>query len=157
MITGSYRREAKFCSDVDLVYLKPTNDDEKILDKIKNILEKKLDGSIEYFAEGKTRIAFYFTPKNMKNSMKVDLYMAEKKYQIPFFIVYTTGNKIFNLVMRHREKKKGFLLNQNGLYDRSKKLVEKSKKVKNEKDVFKLLNLEYVEPKDRNYGKIKYY
>ena len=54
-----------------------------------------------------------------------------------------------NIKMRIAAKRKGFLLNQNGLYQRkSKKIL--SSKAKSEKFFFDKLDIEYTEPQERS-------
>ena len=63
-------------------------------------------------------------------------------------LLYFTGSKDFNQRMRSVAKKKGYLLNEYGLY----KLTKKGKKkinTSNEKDIFDELNMKFIHPINR--------
>ena len=64
-------------------------------------------------------------------------------------MLYFTGSGDFNLNMRAFAKKKGYTINEYGIY----KLVNGKKgdkvDIQSEKDIFKILDLEYVEPPNR--------
>ena len=64
-------------------------------------------------------------------------------------LLYSTGSQSFNIRMRSIAKKKGFLLNQNGLYER-KTMKLLSGKASGEKFFFNKLDMEYINPIDRN-------
>ena len=61
-----------------------------------------------------------------------------------FAKLYYISGRNFNRMMRGIAKKKGYKLNEWGLYKN-----DKSISVKNEKDIFKLLEMDYVPPQDR--------
>lgn len=61
-------------------------------------------------------------------------------------LLYRTGSKDHNIKLRGLAKSKGWSLNEHGLFDENKQLIEN----KSEEDIYKALGLEYVEPKDRN-------
>ena len=64
-------------------------------------------------------------------------------------MLYFTGSGEFNLNMRAFAKKKGYTINEYGIY----KLVNGKKgdkvDIQSEEDIFKILDLEYVEPHNR--------
>lgn len=61
-------------------------------------------------------------------------------------LLYFTGSGSFNKKMRSVAINAGYLLNEYGLFKRdTKKMI----KVKSEKDIFDILNMEYLEPQFR--------
>ena len=58
--------------------------------------------------------------------------------------LYFTGSAKFNVAFRHHCLKKGLSLNEHGFTPSVKDVV-----LKTEKDIFKYVNLEYVEPENR--------
>jgi len=60
-------------------------------------------------------------------------------------LLFMTGSKQFNIKMRKIAKKMNYKLNEYGLYLNSKKI-----KIKCEKDIFKKLNMKFIQPKYRN-------
>tara|TARA_Y100000389_G_scaffold171916_1_gene179910 strand:+ start:2839 stop:5766 length:2928 start_codon:yes stop_codon:yes gene_type:complete len=142
-IVGSYRRGSKNSGDIDIII---TSDNPKDFDKFielfksYNIIEEILSkGSKKCLAIGKLE---------NKLSRRIDfMYTSPKEY--PYAILYFTGSKEFNVKMRLHALKMGLTLNEHELkYLDASKTSEFS--LNTEKDVFEFLNLEYVEPKDRN-------
>jgi NAD-dependent DNA ligase len=87
-------------------------------------------------------------------SRRVDfLYTSPEEF--PFAILYFTGSKIFNTVMRHEALAKDLTMNEHGLYSLiSKKKGEKVGHVFNsEQDIFDYLGLEYKAPHERTDGR----
>jgi DNA polymerase beta len=73
-----------------------------------------------------------------------------KYSSLPSALLYFTGNGEFNKNMRSFALKKGFTINEYGIY---KLNADKTKgaevAIASETDIFKTLGLEYIEPKDR--------
>ena len=63
-------------------------------------------------------------------------------------MLYFTGSGEFNKNMRLFAKKKGYKLNEYGLYKIGKD-KELKMKTHTEKDIFTLLGLDYIEPQNR--------
>jgi len=82
--------------------------------------------------------------KSTKKIYKIDAFRTTKEDSIPM-LLYSTGSKEFNVSMRSKAKKLGYLLNQKGLF----KDGEKVPNLKTEKDYFDILQMEYKEPKFR--------
>ena len=72
--------------------------------------------------------------------------MFTKPEEYPFAILYFTGSKDFNVKMRTELLEKGLSLNEYGITEDKKKVKHDCK---TEKDVFKYLGYDYVEPTDR--------
>jgi hypothetical protein len=82
--------------------------------------------------------------------------MYTSPQEFPFAILYFTGSKAFNTVMRGEALKQGMSLNEHGLY---KKQPGKEKEDKvaqtfaTEADVFNYLKIQYKEPTERIDGR----
>lgn len=135
IITGSYRREKPTLNDIDIV-LYPG----KTIPQLIRLLEEKYKVTI--YSRGKEKASMIIS-KN-KTAYKVDVWKTNKSNYI-YMVFYTTGNAHYNIVMRAIAKRRGLLLNQNGLY-KGKKLF----KATTESDIYKHLTNEFVEPKDRS-------
>lgn len=139
IIVGSFRRKKEFSSDIDVMLVsKNMNCLDIFLDNIKKDLE------IELYNKGTDKMSLYIIYKN--NAYKIDAFRTDPNNEIPM-LLYTTGSKINNIIMRSAAKKKGFLLNQKGLFD--KKTNEKVKGLTTEKKYYDFLGLEYKEPQNR--------
>ena len=62
-------------------------------------------------------------------------------------MLYATGSKGFNIIMRKKAKEMKMLLNQDGLFDRE---TNKPIPTANEHDIFETLGMDYKEPWERN-------
>lgn len=141
-IVGSYRRGATNSGDIDVIF---KSDDEKVFDKI--IAELKKQNVIrETLSKGKHKSMTICKIDSDKYGRRVD-FMITKVEDYPFAILYFTGNKDFNVKMREISKSKGFTLNEY-------KFQNVKDDFKTEKDIFKFLEIPYVEPKNRNAAAI---
>jgi len=136
---GSIRREEKINSDIDLLLI--DNNLEKKIFKIKSKDNFKI-----IFVEGNNRHQKYiFTIK--KKTYLIDIFIC-KQSELPYMLFHYTGDKMYNIRTRAYAKKKGWLLNQYGLWDRKngKTVI---KKIKTEKQLVKFLGISYKSPINR--------
>jgi NAD-dependent DNA ligase len=149
-IVGSFRRGAETSGDIDVIITSDTPDVfKKFIDEL--IKEKII---LEVLSRGSTKCLVIAKIPSSNTARRIDfLYTTPKEY--PFSILYFTGSKIFNTVMRHEALKLGLSMNEHGLYKMEGK--KKGEKVdvlfKNEKDIFDYLNLEYKTPIERIDGR----
>ena len=150
-IVGSYRRGAHTSGDIDAIV---TSDDSTMFPKfIDALLEKQV--IIEVLSRGKTKCLVIARLPNHKTARRLDfMYTSQEEY--PFAVLYFTGSKTFNTVMRGHALKLGFSLNEHGLHKKQpgKEKEEKvDQKFTNEKDIFDYLKMEYKEPIERIDGR----
>ena len=74
--------------------------------------------------------------------------MITKPEEYPFAILYFTGSKDFNTLMRQHALNKGLSMNEYSLKHSSDKSVV-DHEFKEEKDIFDYLGMDYVEPCNR--------
>ena len=147
-IVGSYRRGAKESGDIDAII---TSSEPELFSRF----TKELVNTgviLETLSCGKTKCLVITKLPGHKHARRVDfMYTSPEEY--PFAVLYFTGSKTFNTVMRGNALKLGFSLNEHGLYKKQPG-KEKEEKVadsfKNEKDIFTFLKMEYREPVERN-------
>jgi DNA polymerase beta len=136
-IVGSYRRGAQNSGDIDIIIT--SNSANVFTTFVDNLIKEKI---ITYvLSRGPTKCLVIAKIPSSDSYRRVDfLYTSLEEF--PFAILYFTGSKIFNTVMRHIALEKGYTMNEHGLY---KKQVgkEKEEKVdfsfKNEKDISKIV------------------
>ena len=149
-IVGSYRRGAQSSGDIDMII---TSDSAKVFVNLIDSLIKK--GIIlEVLSRGPTKCLVIARIPGSTVSRRVDfLYTSLEEF--PFAILYFTGSKIFNTVMRHQALQMGLTMNEHGLYkmDNKKKGDKVSHIFKEEKDIFDYLNMEYKAPNERTDGR----
>jgi NAD-dependent DNA ligase/DNA polymerase/3'-5' exonuclease PolX len=150
-IVGSYRRGANTSGDIDVIITSKTP---SVFTNFIDLLVH--DGIItNILSRGPTKCLVIAKLKDKDVYRRVDfLYTSVEEF--PFAILYFTGSKIFNTVMRHQALAMGFTMNEHGLY----KMQEDKKKgdkvhhcFNTEKDIFDYLNMEYKQPHERIDGR----
>ena len=149
-IVGSYRRGAKMSGDIDVIITDKGNDKSVFEKFIKRLVDEKI--IIHKLTDGKTK-TLVITKLPDKPARRVDfLYSSPQEY--PFAILYFTGSKVFNTVMRQRALNMGYSLNEHGFYlmDGKKKGAKLETEFSSEKEIFDFLHMEYKEPQERIDG-----
>ena len=150
-IVGSYRRGAKTSGDIDVII---TSQNPYIF---KNFVDSMKDSGIilEILSYGNTKCLVIAKLKDSEIARRVD-FMYTPSDEYAFAILYFTGSKAFNTVMRGHALKMGISLNEHGVYKKEvgeKKGDKMEVDVKREDDIFKLLNLKYKSPEERIDGR----
>lgn len=130
-IAGSIRRRKEIVGDIDIL-----------------VSSKKAEPLMELFtkhplveavtAKGSTKASVV-----LKTGMNADLRVVSDD-EFPFALHYFTGCKEHNVAMRARAKKQGLKLSEYGLFK-----GKTPTKCKTEADIFKALDLSYIEPEMR--------
>jgi len=149
-IVGSYRRGAESSGDIDVII---TSTDSKVFKTfIDKLIERKL--IVHVLSRGPTKCLVITKLPGEKHARRVDfLYTGPEEY--PFSVLYFTGSKIFNTIMRQRAQTLGYSMNEHGMYKMEGKTKgEKISHVFNtEKDIFDFLKMEYKDPQERVDGR----
>jgi len=149
-VVGSFRRGAKTSGDIDVII---TSEKREIFNQfIDKLLEEKI--IVELLSRGNTKSLVIAKLPSSEVSRRVD-FMYTSKEEYPFAILYFTGSKIFNTVMRGRALTMGYSLNEHGLYkmDGKKKGAKLDRIFHDEKEIFDFLKMEYKEPNQRIDGR----
>jgi NAD-dependent DNA ligase/DNA polymerase/3'-5' exonuclease PolX len=149
-IVGSYRRGKEESGDIDVIITDSSRD------IFKNFIDELLNQGVilETLSRGPTKCLVITKLPPHTKARRVD-FMFTPPEEYPFAILYFTGSKEFNTVMRSHALKQGLSLNEHGLSKKSKdkKVVELvTHKFVTEKDIFDYLRLVYKEPNDRING-----
>jgi len=151
-IVGSYRRGAESSGDIDMII---TSDSPQVFIRfIDELIKKKIITQV--LSRGPTKCLVIAKIPSSDSYRRVDfLYTGLEEF--PFAILYFTGSKIFNTVMRHIALEKGYTMNEHGLYSLREKDKKKGDKVahhfSSEKDIFDFLDLVYKAPNERIDGR----
>lgn len=149
-VVGSYRRGAQNSGDIDVII---TAKDPKVFVRfIDTLINQKI--ILEVLSRGPTKCLVIAKIPSSDSARRVDfLYSTPEEY--PFSVLYFTGSKIFNTVMRHQALQMGLTMNEHGLYKMEGK--KKGEKVahtfKDEKDIFNYLHMAYKSPVERIDGR----
>jgi len=150
-IVGSYRRGAKTSGDIDVLVTNDQND-RSIFHKFIDALKEK-GILVELLSKGRVKSLTIGQLTGMTPRRLDFLYANPTEYA--FGILYFTGSKPFNVVMRQRAIDMGYTMNEHGLY----KLVEKKKGARvdllfpTEGSIFDFLGLVYKTPVERVDGR----
>lgn len=149
-VCGSYRRGKLTSGDIDvLIYhpsiktkeqaIKPKNDHlAKLITTLENdnfLLDAISYKRIKY-------LGFCQYQKNPVRRIDIQFIPTESVYSA---LLYFTGPVQLNTYMRTEAKKRGYLLNEYGLFDKDNKMF----RVGSEKEIFELVGMKYLTPTER--------
>jgi len=148
-LMGSYRRKTKDNGDVDV--LVSCNDDNSLKFKegidllIKNgyLVENLAYGQKKYMGICKLNIK----GKKFINR-RIDI-MFTPIEEVPFALLYFTGSANLNKVMRKRALDMGYSINEHTIIDKKTKDPIIDHVFKTERDIFKFLKMDYLDPENR--------
>jgi NAD-dependent DNA ligase len=149
-IVGSYRRGLESSGDIDVIIT--SNQPQVFTNFINELIAKKI--IIEVLSRGPTKSLVITKIPSSDVFRRVDfLYTTPEEY--PFSVLYFTGSKMFNTVMRGHALKQGLTMNEHGLYkmDDKKKGEKVNHVFRDEQDIFDYLHLQYKTPKERIDGR----
>ncbi len=143
LVAGSYRRGKKACGDIDCLISEKNNHLEE--NHIKAFLDKliKINLITDEISLGPSKFMGVCVDKNGIHR-RIDFEFVYDYNSFVYELLYFTGSGETNVIMRQSAKKLGMILNQHGLFKKGKLM-----KAKNEKEVFKYLKLDYLDPEDR--------
>jgi DNA polymerase/3'-5' exonuclease PolX len=157
-ICGSYRRQCETSGDIDILLYHETI---KQKTEIKNysylnlvlVALKKSGFIIDDLTSINSPTKYMGFCKINKFVRRIDIRLVPKD-ALPFALLYFTGSGDFNKKMRSYALTKNYSINEYGITDTSSTSSTSGKnkytnKIQDEKDIFNLLGLNYVEPKDR--------
>jgi len=150
-IVGSYRRGAKDSGDIDIIVTNDQNDS-SIFNKFINALQER-GIIVEILTKGKTK-SMVMGQLPGQTPRRLDfMYASPSEYA--FSILYFTGSKAVNVVMRQRALDLGYSMNEHGLYKMSgkKKGPRLDVMFPTERSIFEFLGLEYKKPTERIDGR----
>lgn len=164
IIAGSYRRKRPASSDIDVIIAHPnvnTTDDfnkfdnylQLFINVLKNkkiIVEELKMGSLTQKKIPKSyNVEILVKPSFSAYVRKVDVKYYPLDDLIPA-LLYFTGGKEFNIRMRKIAMRKGYLLNQYGLFKIGSRGEMNKIIIHSENDIFKIIGIPYIPPEKRN-------
>ena len=139
-IAGSYRRDSKQSGDIDCLITSKTFNLTQLVDVLKrdNIITDILSMRNEKFM-GVAKL-----PNSKSKHFRLDIeFVPEDQYGSG--LLYFTGSKAFNIAMRTDAKKKGYTLNQHGLFNQNGERIP----VYSEAEIMAVIGMKYVPPNKR--------
>jgi len=130
-IAGSVRRMKESIGDIDILII--SKNSKSVMDFFTNMPEVE-----KVFARGETKSAV-----KLKNGLDADLRVVPSE-SYGAALNYFTGSKEHNIALREIAIKKGYKLNEYGLFKGDKQIAGKT-----EEDLYEKLGLRYIEPEMR--------
>ncbi|KOC60899.1 DNA polymerase beta [Habropoda laboriosa] len=158
-VCGSYRRGKEESGDIDVLLTHPTytskeKESKKKISGLKKVVEclEKKKMIVDTISLGITKFmgVCQVPGEDRKPFRRLDIRLVPYD-QYYCAVIYFTGNDLFNKNMRAHALEKNYTLNEYTL----KRLTPEgtpgeAKKITCEEDIFRILELPYKEPKDRN-------
>ena len=139
LLMGGFRLGKKFGKDLDLVIVKEGGSEE-ILNKLE--VKGLVRGILE---RGDKSLTLLVKVPDYKKVIHIDFRFSSKD-TLPFYTLYFGSGENFSRKIRQQAKEKGYKLNEMGLINLKTK---ETKLFKTEKEIFKFLGIDYVEPEKR--------
>ena len=151
-IVGSYRRGALNSGDIDVII---TSESSHVFTKfIDNLIKENI--ILNVLSRGPTKCLVVAKIPSSNVVRRVD-FLYTNLTEFPFAILYFTGSKIFNTIMRRVALENGYTMNEHGIYSLEVGTKKKGDKVSqqfaNEEDIFNFLDIEYKTPIERIDGR----
>jgi DNA polymerase/3'-5' exonuclease PolX len=161
-ICGSYRRELDTSGDIDVLITHPDLENDEdientgqqyLIDLVDKLTHAKL--LVDHLTTlGTTKYMGICRLTSKSKGRRIDIRFVARDDYAPA-LLYFTGSKNFNQKMRAEALKLGYTINEYGIYKLIKKDgIQTNKKgikiiTKTEEDIFKLVKMDYLEPKNR--------
>lgn len=131
-VAGSLRRRKDTVKDIDILVVSSSG--QKVMDRFVSLKEVK-----DILAKGITKSSVI-----SRRNIQVDLRVVEKD-SFGSALLYFTGSKSFNISLRQFALKKGYKINEYGLF-KLKKGQEEKIAGRNEEEIFKILGMDFIPP-----------
>lgn len=136
IVAGSIRRMKKTIGDIDIVVSSEINKKKKIIEAIS--LMPMVD---KILVKGPTKLSVVIKKENIQCDIRV-----VDENQFGALLLYFTGSKEHNIILRNMARKKGMKINEYGVFDNT---TNKRLGGKTENEIYEILGLEYVRPEER--------
>ena len=135
-VAGSIRRRKETIGDADILVI--SNKPKPVMDYFVSLPEVA-----RVYAHGDTKSAV-----QLKNGLDIDVRVVpEESYGAALH--YFTGSKDHNVAMRQLAIKKGYTINEYGVFKGTKMAKEKRVAGRTEEEIYKLFDMDYIEPELR--------
>lgn len=149
-VAGSYRRNSRDSGDIDIIITNKNKFNKDLLSSIAENLHSDRQ-FIAIISLGRERLTFLYKSPLSNCVRQIDiLNISYNSYYAA--LLYFTGDAEFNENIRGYAKRRGFKLNQTGLFKltgpqdaRKEKLIPTN----SEQEIFEILGLSYIEPQNR--------
>ena len=151
-VVGSYRRGAETSGDIDIIITSKTS--QPFIKLIDELIKQGI--IVNVLSRGSSKCLVMAKIPSSQTIRRVDfLYTTPEEF--PFAILYFTGSKTFNTMMRQEALNMGYTMNEHGITSLATKEKVNFVHFETEKDIFDFLKMEYKTPQERNQplGKVE--
>lgn len=141
-VTGSYRRAKSTIGDFDIIVVDA--DWDSIMLDMNHIPGIHIYSPYMRGDDKMSTLIKYSWGPNVVH-VKADFFNTTEE-ELGAMLLYSTGSKEFNIKMRAKAKKMGYVLNQKGLF---KKSTNQRVDLTSEKDYFEFLQMDFLHPIER--------
>jgi DNA polymerase/3'-5' exonuclease PolX len=147
-VVGSVRRRAPYTKDIDLLITIP----DTMASQIDKILPSLYiaDSSIRVHSITSAGVKRRSLEISMqKNIVAIDIFITTQSLK-PFAMLHHTGSAAYNIRVRTHASKRGWILNQYGVYYRlTRRRVRNSLKIRTEQELVNFIGVSYRPPAGR--------
>jgi NAD-dependent DNA ligase len=149
-IVGSYRRGAQNSGDIDVIITGNTGIVYKNF--VDELVKQKIITNV--LSRGLSKTLVIAKLPGSRTSRRVD-FLYSPPEEFAFAILYFTGSKAFNTVMRQKALEQGYTLNEHGISYMENKVkgIKVDQHFEDEKAIFDFLKLVYKAPVERRDGR----
>jgi DNA polymerase/3'-5' exonuclease PolX len=140
VLVGSYRRNTPTSKDIDVMLVSARS---SLMNEYLKYLEKKIP-HIYLYSKGADKMSLVLEFSKIKK-YKMDVFRAHPDYYWSQ-LLYSTGSKNNNIIMRGRAKRLGYILNQKGLWKNGERILGPNA---NEHAYYKAIGMDYLPPEKR--------
>lgn len=150
VIAGSYRRGEAIMHDIDVLVSLPANSTIRLTELVDSLGPLFIPARL---ALGTTKFMGLVKRNELRNAHRLDIRLIPAS-QFPYALLYFTGSKSFNKLVRSRALERGFTLNEYGLYHRDPqgRLYGDSHAAADEYAVLAFLGIRPFSPAERHTG-----
>lgn len=136
VVAGSIRRKKETIGDIDIVVC---TESKNILKIIESIIQ--LPPIDKVLAKGKTKLSMIIKKENIQCDIRI-----VNENQFGSALLYFTGSKEHNIILRSIARNKGLKINEYGVFE-----VKTNNRLggKTEEEIYELLDLKFVSPEER--------
>ena len=148
-VVGSYRRREKTSGDIDVLLTLDASQKADMICMFRRFIDRLrcMQYVVDHLAHGNKKFMGVCQVSKKKPMRRLDILWTEPSV-FPFSLLYFTGPQSFNIRMRERAHEKGYKLSEYGLEPIDQTHPDPPM-IKEEKDIFAFLDMEYSSPHTR--------
>jgi DNA polymerase (family 10) len=150
ILAGSARRGENVNVDIDILVVVPDGVHASVLASAHASAHAPFEIVGDRVSGPRHRIMLVGLKDGRLRRFPVDLFLVQER-ELPFALFHYTGSRLYNVRTRAHAKRRGWRLNQYGLFDAATgRRVRGSAHIRTEREVAALIGVSYRSPSDRS-------